>query len=169
MLQRAGGPCHVVGAAGSIDRALKSLQACRIVLVSPYPAALTTPAKTFWAACGYDVVEVVQAPEHEGGGHPIYSRTAQSLLTAMRQADRLGPSDAIIALGTGAPSLPALAVASLQTDTPILSSNLATVWTLSNVLSGQAEPFRAWLDADAPWRERLWTRFPATYDRLRNA
>lgn len=168
-LQRTGGPCPVVGSAGSIDQALQSLQARRIVLVSPYPAALTGLAKTFWAACGYDIAEVVQVPEHEGGGHPIYSRTAQSLLTAMRQADRRGPSDAIIALGTGAPSLPALAVASLETYTPILSSNLATVWALSKALSGRSEPFKAWLDADAPWRERLWTRFPATHDRLRNA
>lgn len=168
-LQRTGGSCPVVGAAGSIDQALQSLQARRIILVSPYPAALTAPAKTFWAGRGYDIVEVAQAPEHKGGGHPIYSRTAQSLLTAMRQADRLGPSDAIIALGTGAPSLPALAVASLETDTPILSSNLATVWALSNALSGRSEPFKAWLNADAPWRERLWTRFPATHDRLRDA
>lgn len=169
VINRTDGPCPIVGAAASIDKALQSLQARRIVLVSPYPAALTAPARAFWSACGYDIVEVVQAPEHEGGGHPIYSRTAQSLLTAMRQADRLGPIDAIVATGTGAPSLPALAVASLETATPILSSNLATVWALSNTLSGRSEPFRNWLDVDAPWRERLWARFPATHDRLRNA
>lgn len=170
-IQRGGRPCPVVGAASAIEQGLQSLGAGRIVLVSPYPSSLTAHAAAYWSARGYQIAAVIETAEATGAGHPIYSKTAETLLAALRQAARQGPADAIVAMGTGAPSLPALAVASLETSTPILSSNLAAAWALDNILSDGpgATPLAHWLRPDAPWRERLWNRFPAVRDRIAGA
>lgn len=164
-LMRNGAACPVVCAAGALEAALASLGASRITLVSPYPAGLTVTAASYWRARGFDIVAVHDTPAAEGG-HPIYSKTASTLLGALRGA-LTEPTDAVVVMGTGAPSLAALSVASLETSTPILSSNLCTAWNVANVLSGRAQPIGAWLAAEAPWRTRLAQRFPTVIDRLR--
>lgn len=166
-LQRRSGSCAVVCAADALKDGMESLGARRITLVSPYPSELTEPAAAHWRAAGYEIATVVQSPLAQGASHPIYGQTAASLLTGMKQALDAGPVDAVIAMGTGAPSLAALAIASAETSVPILSSNLATAWSVARNLGIEKRPSIAtWLTSNAPWRERLWSRFPTARRRL---
>lgn len=168
-LQRPAGPCPVICAADALKDALDSLNARRITLVSPYPAALTVAAEAHWRSAGHQVVTVIQSPLASGSAHPIYGQTAASLLAGLRQGVAAGSADAILVMGTGAPSLAALAVASNETDMPILSSNMATAWSVTGAVGQGVRPSIAqWLAPDAPWRERLWSRFPTVRDRLKH-
>lgn len=168
IIERASGPCPVIKAACAVEDALNQLAAKRIALVSPYPESLTGPATDYWRAAGFLPDLVVQAPPSQRLGHPIYTQSSATLLAALRQAVANGQVDAIVATGTGAPSLPALAVASLETDVPVLSSNLATAWSVCCQLGGQ-ETVRDWLAPDATWRARLAARFPTALARLQQA
>ncbi|WP_292051137.1 MULTISPECIES: maleate cis-trans isomerase family protein [unclassified Brevundimonas] len=165
---RGKGPCPLIGAANAVERALKALGARRIALVSPYPPALTQPATAYWASRGFEPDFVLQAPPSKVAGHPIYTQTSSDLLAVLETAVRQRGIDAVVATGTGAPSLPALAVASLRADMPILSSNLATAWALCQDL-GHTDSITDWLAADTPWRARLAARFPASLARLGRA
>lgn len=164
-VDRTSGPCPLVGAATALDRALKTLCAKKIVLVSPYPPALTAPATAYWTSLGYEPDMVLQAPPSKQAGHPIYTQSAADILAVLEQATRIKGIDAIVATGTGAPSLPALDVASRHTDIPILSSNLATAWAVCQNL-GYSDSLQDWLAPDAPWRARLAARFPTALARL---
>lgn len=169
-LKRRHEPCPVVCAADALKDGLQSLRARRITLVSPYPSALTEAAQDHWRGAGYDVAAVIQSPLAHGAAHPIYGQTAATLLTGLRQGLKAGVADAVIVMGTGAPSLAALAVASEETDVPILSSNLATAWSVAHQLGLEDRPLiTEWLASDAPWRERLWSRFPSVRARLKSA
>lgn len=164
VLARPSGDCPLVAAATALESALLSLGACRIILVSPYPDDLTEIAVAYWRSRGFEIMQSLSTPAAIGG-HPIYSKTAASLLLALQDAFTFS-ADAIVAMGTGAPSLPALAVASLQTSTPILSSNLCTAWSVVATLKGEPDPVDEWLAPDAPWRARLAARFPTALERL---
>lgn len=168
VIQRVNGPCPLIAAARAVERALNALGAKRIALVSPYPPALTEPATAYWASLGFEPAFVLQAPPSKVAGHPIYTQTSTDLLSVLEQAAAIKGIDAIVATGTGAPSLPALAVASLQSDVPILSSNLATAWAACKDL-GHTESLHDWLSPDAPWRARLAARFPTALARLTRA
>ncbi len=163
-LMRGSQTCPLVAAAPALEAALRSLYAERITVLSPYPQGLTEAALAYWRARGFDVVHVQTTPA-ASQGHPIYSKNAAVLLTALRQAQAV-QTDAIVALGTGAPSLPALAVATLETETPILSSNLCTAWGLVGAMKGVPGPIRDWLAPQAAWRHRLQSRFPTALERL---
>jgi maleate isomerase len=166
-VERRTGSTPVICAADALGDALENLGARRIILVSPYPAELTGPAADHWRAQGYEVVAVLQSQGAPDAAHPIYGQTAATLLQALRQALSSGPADAVVVMGTGAPSLAAIATASAETSLPILSSNLATAWSVVSKLDGPSDPsIRSWLAPDAPWRQRLWARFPAVRERL---
>jgi len=153
----------LAAAANAVHDAVTELGASKLVLVSPYPDSLTNAAVRWWKGQGYDIGTVLAVPP-AAYGHPIYSREARAILDTLRMASRMD-GDAVVALGTGAPSLPALAVASLETNRAILSSNLCSAWAAS-VSLGQASSPLDWLASDAPWRQRLQDRFPALMARL---
>ena len=158
----------LIAAARAVERALNALGAKRIALVSPYPPSLTDPATAYWEAQGFQPAFVLQAPKSKVAGHPIYTQTSSDLLAVLEQAASVKRIDAVVATGTGAPSLPALAVASMKSDTPILSSNLATAWAVCEDL-GQGMALEKWLARDAAWRDRLAARFPTALERLTQA
>ena len=56
--------------------------------------------------------------------------------------------------------------ATLETETPILSSNLCTAWGLVGALKGAPEPIRDWLAPQAAWRHRLLSLLPTALERL---
>ncbi|MEN5147574.1 maleate cis-trans isomerase family protein [Brevundimonas diminuta] len=169
-LQRSATSCPVICAADALKDALDSLGAQRITLLSPYPAPLTHAAEVHWRNAGYQIAAVIQSPLAPNATHPIYGQTAASLLNGLRQCIDARDVDAIVAMGTGAPSLAALAVASRETATPILSSNLATAWSVTAALGLEApSSIAAWLAPDASWRDRLWSRFPTVRDRMKHA
>jgi maleate isomerase len=165
VIAQAGGNLPLVAAATAVHDALQALNARRLVIVSPYPNTLTLAATAWWRGMGYQIQAVLDVPP-TAQGHPIYARDARAILATLRRA-RTETGDVVVALGTGAPSLPALALASLETERPMLSSNLCTAWAASRLLTPpQAEPPHAWLAPDAPWRARLASRFPRLMSRL---
>ncbi len=164
-LDHGGRALPLVAAANAVEDALLALGVRRVAVVTPYPGVLTRSAVDWWTGRGFEVASVTEVPA-AAQGHPIYARDARSILDTLRRA---GDGDAVVALGTGAPSLPALAVASRETSRPLLSSNLATAWALDRVLTpdAAASPLD-WLSPDAPWRERLARRFPRLMARIRS-
>lgn len=162
-LDHGGRTLPLVAAANAVEDALTALGARRMAVVTPYPQSLTRSAVDWWARRGFEVASVAEVPA-AAQGHPIYARDTRSILDTLRCA---GDGDVVVALGTGAPSLPALAIASLDGERPMLSSNLATAWALDNVLNPVAASTPLdWLSAAAPWRDRLARRFPRLMARL---
>lgn len=156
-----------VTAAAALETALHQLGACTVAVVSPYPEALTRMAETYWAGRGFEVA-AVRTLEPVGGYHPIYGQNGAAALAAVAAAREVG-ADAVLALGTGAPTLAAIAVALGRDGPPVLSSNLALGWRLSAVLAGNAaEPVSAWLTPGAAWISRLAARFPTALARLKS-
>jgi maleate isomerase len=161
-VEHAGRTVPVVTAAGAIGRALAERRVRTIALVTPYPRALTEAAVAYWRGRGFEVASVT-ALEPAAGYHPIYGQNNASAFAAVAEAREAG-ADVALVMGTGAPSLAALAVALKRPGPPVLSSNLCLGWRLSQVLGGEAsEPLGAWLAADAPWARRLADRFPAAF------
>ncbi len=157
-LDHAGKDIPLIAAANAVHDAVAVLGARKLVLVSPYPDSLTSAAVRWWSAQGHEVRKVLSVPPATSG-HPIYSRNVRSILNTLRMAARM-EGDAVLALGTGAPSLPALAIASLEADIPMLSSNLCSAWAASAALRQASSPLD-WLAPGASWRARLAQRFPA--------
>ncbi len=164
-LDHTGKHMPLISAANAVSDAVTALGARRLVLVSPYPDSLTAAAVKWWTAQGMDVRKVLSVPP-AASGHPIYSRDARAILRTLQLAARM-EGDVVLALGTGAPSLPALAVASLDADIPMLSSNLCTAWAANAALGQPSSPLD-WLAGEAPWRQRLLDRFPALMASLQN-
>ena len=158
IFHHAGRDMPLIAAANAVRDAVAALGARKLVLVSPYPDSLTSAAVKWWTVQGHEIGKVLAVPP-AASGHPIYARDARAILNTLRMAARMD-GDAVLALGTGAPSLPALAIASLETHTPVLSSNLCTAWAVSAAL-GQLSTPRDWVAGEAPWLQRLLDRFPA--------
>ncbi len=145
-------------AALALVHALRVLEARRIALVSPYPPGLTGLSVAYWRARGFDVACVRHTDTPPGPGHPVYSLggdAAAAALTALAGQD----VDAVLLLGTGMPTLPAIARRAGSGRAPVLSSTLALVWHVLECLQGRgAAPSAAALLelVGAPaWRERL--------------
>jgi maleate isomerase len=147
--------CPFHAAADVVHEALQELGVGKLALVSPYPGELTGIAQAYWGRRGYDVVEVQGVPPSPGS-HPIYGLTARALQAATQslQADH----DAVLLMGTGAPTLPVIAVGG---ERPLLSSNLCLGWKLATCASGaQPRTFRRFA-AEPAWRARLAQRYPS--------
>ena len=153
--------------------ALRALQAQRLALVSPYPAALTQASVGYWTARGFEVVAVQTVAAATAGHHPIYAIESDAVTTALEglearlQAPAAPAADAVVLLGTGLPTLPALArpapAEGANPGRPLLCANLALAWQAMEHLAGRlqapsAQTLRALL-TDAGWRLRLGQRW----------
>lgn len=177
----------VVGAALALGAALRALGARRIALVSPYDAALTDAAVVYWRARGFDVVSVRRLDAAAGGHHPIYALGGDAAAAGLAhvlgggavaegapdangtgqaspspQVDAVPEPQAVLMLGTGMPTLPALAaIDPAMSAVPVLSSNLALAWLALEAVQGRAQAPSARhliaLMADQAWRARLRT------------
>jgi len=160
----------VATAAQALVAALRALNAQRIALVSPYPAALTQASMGYWTARGFEVVAVQTVAAAKAGHHPIYAIESDAVTAALEglkarlQAPGAPAADAVVLLGTGLPTLPALArpapaEAANNPERPLLCANLALAWQAMEHLAGRpqapsAQTLRALL-TDAGWRLRL--------------
>ena len=146
----------LVTTAKAVCSALETLGARTIGLVSPYPDDLTTKSVGYWTARGFHVAEVVSAYQDTDQFHPIYALTHEH---AAAGADKLSTADvdAIVMLGTGMPTLPAIAANTKASGPPLLSCMLALVWA-SVLAAAKSAPERqalqAWLRAEH-WLHRL--------------
>jgi maleate isomerase len=129
------GGLPVVTAAQAIRRALGALGLRRIALVSPYPEGLSEAGYRYWADCGIELVARLRVEPSLSDTHRIYELTSDDALDALRRIDRSG-ADALLATGTGMPTLRALRSLRAELPLPVLSSNLCLAWALT----GEAAP-----------------------------
>lgn len=114
-------------ASASVD-ALNRLGAKRIALVSPYNSALDVESGGYWTSRGFEVVAKSSAWRGETTEfHPIYSLDRDAALTALKGlAD--ADLDAVLMLGTGMPTLDAIAAMPFVGKAPVLSCMLNLGW-----------------------------------------
>ncbi len=161
----------VVTAAQAVCAALRALGARRVTLVSPYSDALTRASEAYWRARGFEVGQVVRVSAAAGeraapGAHPIYALGDAALRRALGTVCG-SATDAVVVLGTGLASLPAIAATPRVGAAPVLSCMLALAWTCAGLAGGDgaARPdvaagpgaLRSWIDGD-DWRPRLRAR-----------
>jgi maleate cis-trans isomerase len=111
----------------AVVRALRTLGARTIGLVSPYPASLTEKSSAYWAAQGFSIGGLVQIGTRAGTFHPIYTITAADAGAALLE---LGTKklDAIVLLGTGMPTLEAILRHPRVGDAVVLSCMMCLGW-----------------------------------------
>ena len=143
-------------AASAVAAALDALGARRLALVSPYDAALDEASVAYWTARGHDVVTRRSAFRETDAFHPIYSLAADAArpgIEAVAGAD----ADAIVLLGTGMPTLCAIAETPVVAGKPVLSSMLCLGWRVVAAATGGPADRGALLAFlhDPDWRARL--------------
>jgi maleate isomerase len=146
----------LITAARAVTDWLGALGAKQIGLVSPYPPGLTEESVGYWQSAGYEITEVAAIYKDEGNFHPIYSLKAGSGgagLDALRDKN----VDAIVMLGTGMPTLPAILERANWDGPPITSCMLSLAWRTSLAVGGEApsaENALAWSRGEA-WGEKM--------------
>ncbi|MBM4216057.1 MAG: hypothetical protein FJ173_07800 [Gammaproteobacteria bacterium] len=136
-IQRSGIP--VITAAQAIRRALQTLGAQRIALVSPYPVSLAEAGYTYWARAGIEVVAKERVDPTLTDTHAIYEMTSDHALAAVRSLHCAG-ADALVLSGTGMPTLRALRILRDELPIPVISSNLCLAWGLLHAASRDLAP-----------------------------
>lgn len=147
----------VVTAGTAVTDAFRALDACRVAIVSPYPAGLTALGVAYWTAQGFDVAEVVAvAPGGTGTFHPIYSMAASDARLALDRLDTVAGLDAVVMLGTGMPTLGPILNKPRAGGAPVLSCMVATAWRTVQALEGVVPDMGSllqWID-EPDWRGR---------------
>lgn len=127
-----------ITAAGSILTVLQLLAIRSLTLISPYPGWLTDQSSAYWTSAGHIVTDVVQV----AGTGRIYDLSADALLdvldATLEEKSSMPPGHAILITGTGAPSLSALNSRATQSQLPLLSSNLTSVWAALETTNSRA-------------------------------
>ena len=152
----------VTAAGGSVVEACRALSARRIALLSPYSETLTHESVKYWRARGLDVIEVIRINSDSGSFHPIYSIEGRATLQAL-QSLQTRQAEAIIALGTGLPSLGTVLAYPQWAGAPVFSCMLALAWNtlrLTQVSPGGAESLLDFIRG-AEGAERFRLRFSA--------
>lgn len=115
----------VATATEAIRRALETLRAEEITLVSPYRPWLTTRAERFWTAAGIRITQVVKVKA--GARYAPYEVTPDELVARIEEAG-VTRSGVLLLTGTGMPTLQAVDALSEGTERTILTSNLCGAW-----------------------------------------
>jgi maleate isomerase len=149
----------VTNSALAVIAAMRALGARRLSLVSPYPAALTDASRAYWQSRGLEVVRVERLATDASRFHPIYALGSAAVRDGIA---RLGDdtADAVLLLGTGTPTLGAIAQPPGNARAvPVVSCNLALLWHALELMRGHAAAPRAHtlraLLAEPRWRRRL--------------
>ncbi|MCH9670854.1 MAG: hypothetical protein K0U93_05335 [Gammaproteobacteria bacterium] len=151
-----GVPC--VTSALAIVRALRALDAESIALISPYDDALTEASVSYWESHDFSVAQLAAAAPAESAFHPIYGISEEQATSALRRMHR-APVDAVVLLGTGMPTLNALALASDWDGPAVVSCNFALAWATSAGQSASTDSLRSW-QRGMHWLPRAELLFP---------
>lgn len=144
----------VVTATDAIREAATTLGASSVTIVSPYPPWLTDACVTYWRRQGLTVAQTIEV----GGGSP-YEVTSDEVLSAV--AGRTGLGDLLLFTGTGMTTLAAMRALRGRVAVPMLSSNLAAVWSLLRRLDRLGDA--AALADVAPWTAGRAAPTPTPY------
>ncbi|MBS7701313.1 hypothetical protein [Chelatococcus sp. YT9] len=151
---RAGVPAFT-GATASVD-ALRALGAKRIGLVSPYNSALDAESASYWESRGFTVAAEASAYRESSDFHPIYSLDAMAAEKAVRSLEGQD-IDAVLMLGTGMPTLDAIAHVPFIGKAPVLSCMLCLGWkaiALRDPSTATRDGLLRWVEGEG-WGERL--------------
>lgn len=129
----------VITAAQAIRLALETLGARAIALVSPYPQALAEAGYRYWEDAGLRIVAKRRVDLTLTDTHRIYELTSDDALEALRRVGTAG-AEAVVASGTGMPTLRALRTLRGETALPVLSSNLCLAWALLRAVAPELAP-----------------------------
>ena len=121
-------------AAEAILKALKTMGARRILIVSPYPDWLRDAGIAFWREAGLEVVGAATVPIGRADTRGIYELQTADAAGVFDSLDTRG-ADAVLVSGTGMPSLELLRARRSQ-DPPVISSNLCLAWRLHQHVPG---------------------------------
>src|SRR5262249_2075048 len=127
-----------------------------IGLVSPYPPSLTEKSKAYWAEQGFAIGGLVQIGTRGDTFHPIYTITgADAEAGALALADK--KLDAIVLLGTGMPTLAAIARRPRVGDAVVLSCMLCLGWAAIDAATHQPQQRETLLRfaGGADWKGQL--------------
>lgn len=119
----------------AISGALTHLGAKSIVLVSPYPDWLTQLSVAYWEARGVEVRETRKMSEE----FRAYELTTEEVAEALAGIGKAS-ADAVVLSGTGMITVPAIQMASAETEMPLLSSNICSVWWLLRTIGVKTAP-----------------------------
>lgn len=155
----------VTNSALAVVAALRALGVRRVGLVSPYPSSLTERSVAYWRSRNLEVLrvavtEAVSAPAF----HPIYALTAEATRRAIQTLRGTPGLEAVVLLGTGTPTLAAMASEPTVDGAPVFSCNLALAWHSVALLTPRQPPAGSDLLAlvqDPHWRETLARRLQA--------
>jgi maleate isomerase len=120
----------VITAAQAIRAALKELGCTSIALLSPYPEALAEAGCRYWEAAGISIVDRLRVDPTLTDTHRIYELTSDDALAGLRRLNT-SKADCLVASGTGMPTLRALRTLAIESELPVLSSNLSLAWALT--------------------------------------
>lgn len=136
----------LITAGNAIAEALDALEVKRIGFVSPYGEPLTEAARGYWAKRNIQIAKLVDITSDSDAFHPIYALDTAKAASSLEAFDDT-TVEAIVLLGTGLPTLPAIAAKRLSV--PVLSSNLCLVWRAAQHLRSEpadAASLKPWLD-----------------------
>jgi maleate isomerase len=155
--RQAGVPFISTGQA--VVRALRTLNARTIGLVSPYPETLTQMSVAYWEHQGFSIGGLARIGTRSDTFHPIYSISAASAEAGLQEfaGKKL---DAIVLLGTGMPTLEAVLRQTREASPVLLSCMLCLGWAAINVVTGQDADQRSLLQfmRGEEWGPRLRAR-----------
>jgi maleate isomerase len=109
-------------AASAIQAALHHLGARRLALATPYPESISTAARTFWTAAGFDIVA------HRRLDTPnIYAETEDHAYQLGRTTDA-PDADTLLISGTGLPTAGIVERLEKDVGKPVVTSQAAMLW-----------------------------------------
>jgi maleate isomerase len=129
----------VVSAAGSVSKVLQSLNAKELVLISPYPAWLTSEMTEFWVSAGYKIVELVEINKSGKIYDLTKSEMAKTLSEANSRSGKKGSNRVLLVAGTGVPSLEPIEEMITSVDIPVVTSQIAGIWNLFSEMKQLAQ------------------------------
>ena len=150
----------VIPAGRSVVQACQTLSAHRIALLSPYSESLTRESVKYWQARGLDVIEVVRIEPDASAFHPIYGIERAAASRAL-QTLQIREAQAVIALGTGLPSLRMVLDHAQGGGPPLFSCMVALAWNSLRLtgIGGAGVGDLTQLMAGTAWRERFEMRY----------
>ena len=145
----------------AVVRALRTLSARTIGLVSPYPESLTQKSVGYWADQGFAVRGLARIGTRSDTFHPIYSISAAGAEAGVQEL-KSQKLDAIVLLGTGMPTLEAV-LQHVDEGPVLMSCMLCLGWAAINAVTGEGADQRALLQfmRGEEWGPRLRARASA--------
>jgi maleate isomerase len=123
-----GAPAPVISSAGALVRALRTLRAARVAIITPYLKELTQLAERYLNA---NEIEVVDAISLEVSDNVAVGRLDSAQLVPLaRQLDARHADAIVISACVQMPSLPAITTAERELGIPVISAATATVFDL---------------------------------------